>query len=1314
MHPTSSRFADPLKDYGFDPSTSAQDGHTSLSDSDDPPLSVLNSLIGLSRGLNLLPDDPFDGQHTPGSCVSRSFDWLKDFTVGARDEGFNYDDVHPKDLFDGAPLADRLDFFLYGHTDPISHADERFGSWELPESHPLKPSLVCPGRPGFYVNTNWHERIQWAYRCSLPRGKSSGSLYVLGTDEEHELLLEIGRFRKAATYGATKLLISLLHSGIHSYPAGYLDIQDPRFPLAERFYAKKFPDDRQFVQDGIVYTVVVGGNFESTSIPYTVAKKLYSNDQKGKQAICEALYSKGSHDVFAFPTQCMLDFMGIRVVAEPLLPLKASPPYDLVDELLRDCKCPSGNVSIDISSSLFNSSELCKCLKDISNYLNLSSWPIPFEGSDVEGLLSKGTHANVQRCDGRLHIRQTHEVLPLILEPNVSVDPLYSLRFRPELCYNYKKGLKCTLRSHVIFNDSCEGDIFKDAFDHMMVVLEDAITRFDRLLDSWDISHVFHSLGINIRYLGVAYEKAVYAGLKNLLAAEMVARAVKHLWDVKLNDYFSEPVWSLDTVMRDLLSMVNDVFGVFSNSSDFWSQSIIPEIARHFNLVKLEGISHRVIPHSLLKSALEYNLCILLPPMNDGDLYRRAVTSEDFTSVDMHPLMSAHIDSSESSRSNPVYDRYKAMVSALFPKMHVVYPSREATMYKVAYKLWRKDVTRGIGELILSANPQGLGFCQYIESKLIGKGYPCDPACVYNSELSCVNHQQSLTGINLYCLAECLLQLDVIKRFKMVLYMGYEYLRHRQLDDALRCALYVRDHTPSLCAIVLEAEILALQCYCFMKERQKCNELYEKLLAEVKRIEPCNGLLSLQLAIIDCFEAWWRNDYAKCVSYAGIAKEAAVRIAGLPQYEWLEVAMTSILGHCYERLGRNVEATHTQREVVRLCRVLQLPRYAVCHLTWMFVEYLLRNDFYEEGCPLSMELITVLEHEFGSLSVECLRCLYVSAWANHQVGCAHFVHPFLFLSNSDRIIGARSGISGISGSVILDEFVEAASCPVRRSHCENALGLYKSLYERLCMVYEQCRREVIEYVRTVCPSTDLEALECLAVLNRKTFAEKCDNRLASSDKLLWDMLLECEKYYEHILLVIKNLLTLKVISLSSQHSMIVAQGLYNAYASQVSGGYIRKMCVGSEADMFDRHSGYKPASMYGSGLSSRPETFNASVSMEEKNLPHRGHELRSIEELLLKEPTSSVAALCEVCHLTVANSEATPADWFDRLFDLGAWETVVGENKFLLGLDTLRHFLTPSKRLIILSYVANISNVEVDITLTFMELRSKLVEVMTH
>lgn len=119
--------------------------------------------------------------------------------------------------------------------------------------------------------------------------------------------------------------------------------------------------------------------------------------------------------------------------------------------------------------------------------------------------------------------------------------------------------------------------------------------------------------------------------------------------------------------------------------------------------------------------------------------------------------------------------------------------------------------------------------------------------------------------------------------------------------------------------------------------------------------------------------------------------------------------------------------------------------------------------------------------------------------------------------------------------------------------------------------------------------------------------------------------------------------------------------------------------------------------------------------------------MRSIEELLLKEPTSSVAALCEVCHLTVANSEATPADWyvslsphnrniyrFDRLFDLGAWETVVGENKFLLGLDTLRHFLTPSKRLIILSYVANISNVEVDITLTFMELRSKLVEVMTH
>lgn len=1305
------RFADPLKDYGYDPRVGAQGQHVYA---EDLPLELFSRFITLNGGLNLLPADPFDGRSTPGSCVSRRpLDWLHDLSPGRHSANDIYEDVHPEALFDGAPLESRLQVFMYGHDEGTSKDDERFVSWDLPEMHPVKSSLRHPGHPDFAVNTNWYDRIQWAYRSALPKNKSKLSLYVLGSDEERELLLEVGRFRKACTYGGTRLLVSLLHSGIDSDPTDYFELTDDMFPYAKKFYSKKFPRDRQFVKDGIVYTVIVAGNVKDDLLSYTVAKKIYSNDQKGKQVLCDALYGMGEYGPFAFPMQCVVDFIGLRVVAEPLVPLSVSKPYSLVDELIRDCKCPSGNDVMDITQSIFSSPELSDCLVGISKYLHLSSWPIPFEASDMVEHLAPGAAANVQRCDGNLHVRQTHETLPPILEPNDSSDVIYYNRFRPELCINYNQNLRCTLRSSVIFNEEHDADMLTDAFHHMQIILEDCVPRCNSLLDSWDISQVFHSYGINIRYLGMAYEKAVYSGLKNLLATEMVARAVKHLWDVKLQAFLSGQDKIDGTVMRSLLHLINDVFGLYANSSDFWSQSIIPEISRHFNLVKLEGISYRLLPHVMLKNAIEFNLGILLPPPKEGNTYRSAIRPEDFINVDMHQLLSKHIEHSSSARAAPSYKTYRHMLNAIFPKTQVTYPTREINMYKVANKLCNKDIKNCVAELVLLTNPIDMGICKHMRSKLVGTGYPCDPACVYNAKLTCTTYQHTVTGVNLLCLYECLLQTDAIMRMKLLIYMGYEYWRHNQLDDALECAKYVIENSPPLCSKQLEARVLELQCYSMKRDEVKCKELYEELKVDAKRLEGHDGLLSLELSVILCFEAWIRQEYKQCVSYSEFAKDITI-IAGLTQYEWIPVAVASILGQCYEKLGRNVEAIKTQREAVHMCNVSHLPRYTLCHLTWMFVEYLLRNDFYMEGCPLSMDLIPILEKEFGSLSVECLRCIYVSAWANHQVGCAHVIHPLAFLCNADRIVNSECAVESIKGKVILEELVNASSCHVRLRHSDNSLGLYTSLYERLCIVQKQYRGETIEMIRIVYSEEQAAQVEKLELINREAIKKVAGKENVEADEVLCNLIAECEVYHQHLLLVIKNLLSLKVLSLPSEHCMLVAQKLYNAYVNYVSRGNNGRKDIESDSNQDLMKGGdYKPVVMYGSSFERHPEKFEASVSMDEKVVPHRGHELRSIEELLLKEPRNSETHICETCHSELKGTEFTVSEWFDNIFDLIPHAKGLQEGSFLMGLDILRHFLTPSKRLIILSHVANISKLEIDPLVTFKELRTELSRALT-
>eukprot|EP00371_Babesia_bovis_P003290 XP_001611937.1 hypothetical protein [Babesia bovis T2Bo] len=1326
MDNSASRFADPLKDYGFDPSSLLHPAKDKENKLDDDSLAILNYFSEHSSGLNLFPTELFDVDSTPGTSRSRRLDWLHDFhgDHGKESDPDTSEDVHPDDLFDGAELGRRLTFYMHGNASPT---EQSYGSWELPHSHPVRPSLLSPDDEGFELNTNWYERLQLAYRSALPRNKKHKSLYVLGSDEEHELLLELGRFSKSACLGATSLVYTMLHNGMKSCPPDYIEITKSSSPLIYQFYHKKFPHGRLNCNLGVTYTM---------------AKKMYSNDHKGKQALCEALYHRGSYGHFAIPTQCVVDYVGIRVVAEPLVPLYKSTPSDFVTELLRNYRSASGDAAIDISSSLLEHPEIYESLRSLSSYLHLCSLPIPFEASDIcgftcsisgtpTGLVCEHSGANLQRCDNNLHIRQCHEVLPPILQGHSVYDPLFSMRFRPEFCYTFDGALRSTVRSAAIFSDQRDDGHIEDAFRKLQVILEDCVSHCDELFDSWDLRETFHSFGVNMRYLGMAYECAVYAGLKNLLASDMVSRAVKHLWDLQLQSIFNSGTIDLENVMRRLLRLINDTFGLLPDSSDFWSQSVIPEVARHFNLVDLEGISYRLLPHLLLKSSLEFHLGILIPPPKGGHTYRSPIIFHDFNRIQMPESLvknrvpysiSNTVDNTyyplASSRSfvSPPQTFCNLLLNVLFPKVNTVRPYRELQILQAASKLY-KGHTASIGPAtLIRATTWELGLSKQLECRLVGNGYPCDPACIYSAKLSCVNYQQSLTGVNLFCLTETLVQLDVLKRVKLILLMGHEYMRHRYYSEALECADYVLRHAPPLCAKRLEARLLALQCYCLTGSSDKSNECYNELNKDISFYEGCIGLLSLQLIVFMSIYAWLKRDFELCASFTSRCRDAMLSISGMVKYEWLPVAITSLQGHCEVALGNGVAAIKAQREAVRLCNVSGMPRFTLCNQTWLFVECLLRNDSYEEGCPLSMELVPILEAEFGSLSIECLRGLYVSAWSNQQVGCGHLLHPLLYLCSADRVHEAYNQIAGIQGSLVLEEFVIADICSSRSQHRSDALDLYKSLYERLGVLIQRTRHEIIAYIKSVYPLSDTSSLRDLSRFNLVSISSTLPDLNIHDDDLLGEMVADCERYHQKLLLVIRNLLSLKLLSLSSSQAMLIARRLYNAYVCQVSDDYVFKLCVGdNELDVYkhdmDNHnitSGSNIGSLYGSGVDRQPERFNASVSIRQNSVPHRGHELRSIEELLLKPASTPIGTICEICATNLEGSSNTPSEWFDKLFDLDPLCKVVIENSFSLILDVLRHMLTPSKRLVLLGHVASISGVEVDITTTFQELRSAL------
>uniref|UniRef100_A0A3B0MYF9 Translation initiation factor eIF3 subunit 135, putative n=1 Tax=Theileria annulata TaxID=5874 RepID=A0A3B0MYF9_THEAN len=1122
-------------------------------------------------------------------------------------------------------LDEKLQEYLYGVTGN-DHETPDHSSWNLPDYHPLKVKLVLPGDEKFGLNTNWDQRLQSSIR-NLFLFKNNDKLSEFNNDYEYSLLSDVGHFANSCKLGSIKLLNSLIASNLSEIPSGFFEVTPQSYPLIYKFYSPKFKDDRLFVYDGIVFTLVLGNSSSYSKISYTTCKKLYSNDLKGKQALCDAIHMIGAISRFAVPFCCITDYMGFRVVGEPLISLSLNTKYLLDDLLGFDSYSVIDHDGHLVTSSLFENDQLYQDFIKLSTNLRVSSLPVPFGSTDLDGPQDFNNNSNAVESNGTLYFRNTHEVLPPMPDLNTGYDQLYKNRFRQEFStVHYEGFLKCTLNSQSLFNKNFDDTMFQTAAELNNFVLENNLDKFHTMTSSWDISNTLHSFGINIRNIGKIYENTSHSALKDLLACEMVSRAFKHLWDLELESFIRNKNVNVDLIQELFVKMLNDLLGLSLESMSFWNQYIHPQISIHFNVIDLQSITFKTLPQMLLISAVEYNLGIVIPKLTNGQEHTKQIDLNYFKSSKRSRIL-----------HNGQFDlNFYAKVSVSCPKYNL-------SIFKASSKLCDHKEFHGYG-FLLESSSFGMGLPRHIKSKIVGTGYPCNPICSYNYELICSKFNQHLTGINLYCLIESLVQTDPFLRFKLLLTLGYTFLKHRFYKKALQISKFLSLNSFSM-TLFVEAKILELQCYCLTGDNDSMEAEYHLIKDNLKNLEGFDGFLNLQVLTVNSYHKWNTNDYKGCISYIENSKESFLHLFSVKNYEWVPVFFLSLLGYCNAKLNVYFDSTKVHHELVRYCNLSNLPTYTKCNLLWLLLESLIRVGSYSHASKISTDLLSILEFQFGPLSMKYLRSLYVSAWLHRQMGSIHFLHPYLYLSNSENLIHYKGPNHWFENQdLIMEELSSGNCCFDKRKHLKKSQNLYTIILDKFLYLSRKNNIKILEIINNIDPNFSTSKLEKLVNITKQSILEQGNQKVIDGleDTILVQYLDQSDVFQSKIMLVVENYLMLKILSLDTKQYHEVANKLYNAYASQVSSEYTKQLSTGTRTEC-----GYiktKKTYSYGTRVIRFPESFSSYLSIKKNIIPKSGHDLRSTECLLMAEPEYTKKKICEMC-LSSCDSGADFNNW---------------------------------------------------------------------
>ncbi|ANQ09508.1 Uncharacterized protein PCOAH_00038570 [Plasmodium coatneyi] len=472
-------------------------------------------------------------------------------------------------------------------------------SYNMDVSHPLY-NFLCKNEDSF-LSSNWHDRINyafrniWALKEYMHDEKSEG-------EREKEFYNELELFHMSSKIGACGLIYSLFFSkqesendSISYFKKCFVQVSKENYPHIYKIYKPKFDDDLVFLFDSLVFTVILGSR--RNGINYNMARKIYSNDMKGKKVLCDCIFSLKNGSKFSLPVASQIDFMGMRVISEPLMPLsEAYPAVDVIKDIFRGFafsnymsdggdKNEGDNENDHLHSGeqtmkgttpnecmnrpneekhlkkkkekVFYERlllemqnydhELYQQIRQMSDSMNYHCCILPFGFSNYYKckIFKKRNNVKIFKSliDNLFIVRGAEEVLPPYVDNSTGGN--FTKRIRYEFIKNYYEHsltnttLAIDIRNYKLKKYKNNVDLLKDATRECLhnienYILPKVVNIISNFSDSFDVTQVYHSHGVNMHNLGylLSNDRDISPPefLSEVICREIICRTLKSIY----------------------------------------------------------------------------------------------------------------------------------------------------------------------------------------------------------------------------------------------------------------------------------------------------------------------------------------------------------------------------------------------------------------------------------------------------------------------------------------------------------------------------------------------------------------------------------------------------------------------------------------------------------------------------------------------------------------------------------------------------------------------------------------------------------------
>jgi len=316
------------------------------------------------------------------------------------------------------------------------------------------------------------------------------------------------------------------------------------------------------------------------------AAKVAGNELKG---LISHFYSS-TETALCVPLMALVDFLGFRVIAMSVLPLR---PTSLVYGT-RD----GGNTVHCVDPRMRGQmAKMCTRFNLQPHYVGVKKGKqgvLLHSAADIEGHVGS---------DGRLYLLDFSRTWPPVTpDPRIRAGHLYRV-MRPEFVMTYSKPL-CpdAFSSFILCDPQCRtyNQDVREATAHLVdIVIPQAVkdvcwiiieaTSKGTLL-SFSLTEFMHSRGINMRYLGlmlrhVRQEEERFKVATTVIISEAIARVVKYFMRALLRRKMKQFTLPMEATYRSVVvEYMNLVFGWSAESEAHWNSMIKHQLRKKFSV----------------------------------------------------------------------------------------------------------------------------------------------------------------------------------------------------------------------------------------------------------------------------------------------------------------------------------------------------------------------------------------------------------------------------------------------------------------------------------------------------------------------------------------------------------------------------------------------------------------------------------------------------------------------------------------------------------------------------------------------------------